>query len=115
MSRCHFCGHDGKSLQGGHFLRVLFPKTVKALQAQTEIIEVETTHSGSYDQVGCKLAPSNFVLNNINGSKLPMDCSYFWEMFEALKSLENGGYPKSFLPNAHVIKVMQNCFTLFST
>jgi len=104
-------------------LRVLFPKTVKALPAQTEIIEVETTHScsevlssGSYDQVGCKLAPSNFVLNNINGSKLPMDYSYFWEMFEALKSiLENGGYQKSFLPNAQVIKVMQNCFTLFST
>jgi len=96
-------------------LRVLFPKTVKALKAQTEIIEVETTHSGSYDQVGCKLAPSNFVLNNINGSKLPMDCSYFWEMFEALKSLENGGYPESFLPNAQVIKVMQNCFTLFSS
>jgi hypothetical protein len=101
----------------------LFPKTVKALPAQTEIIEVETTHScsevlssGSYDQVGCKLAPSNFVLNNINGSKLPMDYSYFWEMFEALKSiLENGGYQKSFLPNAQVIKVMQNCFTLFST
>jgi hypothetical protein len=103
-------------------LRVLFPKTVKAVPAQTEIIEVETTHSfsevlfsGSYDQVGCKLAPSNFVLNNINGSKLPMDYSYFWEMFEAFKSLENGGYPKSFLSNAQVIKVMQNCFTLFLT
>jgi len=102
-------------------LRVLFPKTVKALPAQTEIIEVETTHScsevlssGSYNQVGCKLAPSNFVLNNINGSKLlPRDYSYFWEMFEALNSLENFGYPKRFLPNAQVIKVMQNCFTLF--
>jgi hypothetical protein len=103
-------------------LRVLFPKTVNAMPAQTEIIEVETTHScsevlssGSYDQVGCKLAPSNFVLNNINGSKLAMDYSYFWEMFEAFKSLENGGYPKSFLPNAQVIKVTQNCFALFST
>jgi hypothetical protein len=53
-------------------LRVLFPKTVKALQGQTGIIEVETTNScsevlssGSYGQEGCKLAPSNFVLNNI--------------------------------------------------
>jgi hypothetical protein len=44
-----------------------------------------------------------------------MNCSYFWEMFEALKSLENGRDPKSFLSNAQVIKVMQNCFTLFST
>jgi hypothetical protein len=103
-------------------LRVLFPKTAKALQGQTGIIEVETTHScsevlssGGYVQEGCKLAPSNFDLNNMNGSKLPMDYSYFWEMFEALKSLENGRDPKSFLANPQVIKVMQNCFTLFST
>jgi len=103
-------------------LRVLFPKTVKELQGQTGIIEVETTNScsevissGGYDQEGCELAFSNSVLNNMNGSKLPMDYSCFWEMFEALKSLENGRDPKSFLANAQVIKVMQNCFTLFST
>jgi hypothetical protein len=95
-------------------LGVLFPNTDKALQGQTEIIEVETTKtcsellfSGSYDQ--------DFVLENINESKLPMNCSCFLEMFEALKSLENGRDPKSFLPNAQVIKVMQNCFTLLST
>jgi len=103
-------------------LRVLFPKTAKELQGQTGIIKVETTNScsevlssGGYDQEGCELAFSNSVLNNMNGSKLPMDCSYFWEMFEALKSLENGRDPKSFLANAQVIKVMQNCYTLFST
>jgi hypothetical protein len=72
------------------------------LQGQTEIIEVETTNScselllsGSYDQEGCELVPSNFVLNNMNGSKLPMNCSYFWEMLEALMSLEDGRDPKS--------------------
>ncbi|XP_059444842.1 uncharacterized protein LOC132176600 [Corylus avellana] len=93
-------------------VRVLFPKTVKALQGQTGIIQVETTNSCSEvlsscndDQEGCELVPSNFVLNNINGSKLPMNCSYFWEMLEALKSLENGRDPKSFFPNAQVIKV----------
>jgi hypothetical protein len=104
-------------------LRVLFPKTAKALQGQTGIIEVETTHScsdevlssGSYVQEGCKLAPSNFVLNNMNGTMLPMDYSFFWEMFEALKSLENGRDPKNFLANAQIIKVMQNRFTLFLT
>jgi len=103
-------------------IRVLFPKTAKELQGQTGIIEVETTNScskvlssGGYDQEGCELAFSNSVLNNMNGSKLPMDYSYFWEMFESLKSLENGRDPKSFLANAQVIKVMQNCFTLFLT
>jgi hypothetical protein len=104
-------------------LRVLFPKTAKALQGQTGIIEVETTHScsdevlssGSYVQEGCKLAPSDFVLNNMNGTMLPVDHSYFWEMFEALKSLGNGRDPKYFLTNVQMIKVMQNCFTLFLT
>jgi hypothetical protein len=103
-------------------VRILFPTTVKALQGQTGIIQVETSNScsevlssGNDDQESCELVPSNFVLNNINGSKLPMNCSYFWEMLEALKSLENGRDPNSFFPNAQVIKVMQNCFTLFST
>ena len=100
----------------------MFSTTVKALQGQTGIIQVETTNScsevlssGNDDQEGCELVPSNFVLNNINGSKLPMNCSYFWEMLEALMSLENCRDPNSFFPNARVIKVMQNCFTLFST
>ena len=105
-----------------NIVRVLFPTTVKALQGQTGIIQVESTNScsevpssGNDDQESCELVPSNFVLNNINGSKLPMNCSYFWEMLEALKSLENGRDPNSIFPNARVIKVMQNCFTLFST
>jgi hypothetical protein len=95
-------------------VRVLFPKTVKAMQGQTEIIEVEETNScgevvssGSYDLEGCKLAPSNSALSNINASKMPMNYSYFWEMFEALKSLENDRDPKSFLSNALAMKVMQ--------
>jgi hypothetical protein len=97
-------------------LRVLFPKTVKAMQGQTGIIEAEASSScsevlssGSYSQDCCKLAPSNCALNNINGSKLPMNYGYFWEMFEALKSLENGGDPKSFLSSARAMKVMLNC------
>jgi len=95
-------------------VRVLFPKTVKAMQGQTGIIELEATNScgevvtsGSYDQEGCKLAPSNSALSNINASKMPMNYSYFWEMFEALKSLENDRDPKSFLCNALAMKVMQ--------
>jgi hypothetical protein len=103
-------------------VRVLFPTAVKVLQGQTGIIQVERTNScsevlslGNDDQEGCELVPSNFVLNNINGSKLPMNCSYFWEMLEALKSLEKRRDPNSFFPNAQVMKVMQNCFTLFLT
>jgi hypothetical protein len=71
-------------------VRVLFPKTISPH---------EVLFSGSYDQEGGKTAPSNFVLNNINGSKLRLPTN-FWEMLEALKSLENGRDPKSFFPNA---------------
>jgi hypothetical protein len=104
-------------------LKVLFPETVKASQCQTGTVEVEATNSysvvlssGSNDLDGCKLAPSNFAsvadeeLNNINGSKLQA-----WEIFEALKLLEHGKDPKSFLSNAQVMKVMQKISTLYLT
>ncbi|GLT55393.1 hypothetical protein SLA2020_285200 [Shorea laevis] len=80
-------------------VRVLFPKTVKAMQGQTGIVEVEATNSCS------EVVSSNFALTSINAGMLPMNCSDFWEMFEALKSLENGRDPKSFLSNAGVMKV----------
>ncbi|KAF3956022.1 hypothetical protein CMV_018821 [Castanea mollissima] len=100
-------------------LKVLFPETVKPSQGQTETFEVEATNSGNevlssgtYDQDSrnCKSAPSNFALvadqgdlNNINGSRLRVN--YFWEIFEALKSLEHGKDPRSFLLNVQMMKV----------
>ena len=108
-------------------LKVLFPETVKASQGQAETFEVEATNSGNevlssgtYDQdsCNCKSAPSNFALvadqgdlNNINGSRLQVN--YFWEIFEALKSLENGKDPSSFLLNVQMMKVMQNFHKIF--
>ncbi|KAM3753439.1 hypothetical protein ACB098_03G094400 [Castanea mollissima] len=98
-------------------LKVLFPKTVKASQGQTETVEVEATNSGNevlssgtYDQDRCKTAPSNLAvvadqgdLNNINESKLQVN--YFQEIFEDLKSLECGKDPRSFLSNVQIMKV----------
>ncbi|KAM4110010.1 hypothetical protein ACJW30_03G161900 [Castanea mollissima] len=100
-------------------LKVLFPETVKASQGQAEAFEVEATKSGNevlssgtYDQdsCNCKSAPTNFALvadqgdlNNINGSRL--QANYFWEIFEALKSLENGKDPRSFLLNVQMMKL----------
>ena len=108
-------------------LKVLFPETVTASQGQAETFEVEATNtgnevlsSGTYDQdsCNCKSAPSNFALvadqgdlNNINGSRLQVN--YFWEIFEALKSLENGKDPSSFLLNVQMMKVMQNFHKIF--
>jgi hypothetical protein len=46
-------------------------------------------------------------LNNINGSKLRV-----WEISEALKSLEHGKDPGSFLSNSQIIKVMQKIYTI---
>ena len=108
-------------------LKVLFPETVKPSQGQTETFEVEATNSGNevlslgtYDQDSCnwKSAPSNFALvadqedlNNINGSRLRVN--YFWEIFEALKSLEHGKDPRSFLLNVQMMKVMQNFHKIF--
>uniref|UniRef100_A0A2N9IGF5 Uncharacterized protein n=1 Tax=Fagus sylvatica TaxID=28930 RepID=A0A2N9IGF5_FAGSY len=77
-------------------------------------VEVEATNpcsevlsSVSYDQDGCKFAPSNFALvadqedlNNMNGSKLQV-----WEIFEALNSLKHGKNPRISLSNAQIIKV----------
>ncbi|KAM4119943.1 hypothetical protein ACJW30_03G097500 [Castanea mollissima] len=100
-------------------LKVLFPKTVKPSQGQTETFEVGVTNSGNevlssgtcdQDSRNCKSAPSNFALvadqgdlNNINGSRLRVN--YFGEIFEALKSLEYGKDPRSFLLNVQVMKV----------
>ncbi|XP_065632688.1 uncharacterized protein LOC111996915 isoform X2 [Quercus suber] len=100
-------------------LKVLFPETVKASQGEAETFEVEATNSGNevlssgtYDQdsCNCKSAPSNFALvadqgdlNNINGSRLQVN--YFWEIFEALKSLENDKDPRSFSLNVQMMKV----------
>ena len=105
-------------------LKVLFPETVKASQGQTGAVEVEGTNpcsevlsSVSYDQDGCKFAPSNFSLvadqedlNNMNGSKLQV-----WEIFEALNSLKHGKNPRISLSNAQIIKVMQKNPTLYLT
>ncbi|XP_075659796.1 uncharacterized protein LOC142629655 isoform X2 [Castanea sativa] len=100
-------------------LKVLFPKTVKPSQGQTETFEVGVTNSGNevlssgtcdQDSRNCKSAPSNFALvadqgdsNNINGSRLRVN--YFGEIFEALKSLEYGKDPRSFLLNVQMMKV----------
>jgi hypothetical protein len=89
-------------------LKVLFPETAKASQGQIGAAEVEATNSssevlssGGYDQED---------LNNINGSKLRV-----WEIFEALKSLEHGKDPGSFLSNSQIIKVMQKIYTIYLT
>ncbi|XP_030959972.1 uncharacterized protein LOC115981766 [Quercus lobata] len=100
-------------------LKVLFPETVKPSQGPTETFEVGATNSGNellssgtYDQdsCNCKSTPSNFALvadqgdlNNINGSGLQVN--YFGEIFEALKSLEHGKDPRSFLLNVQMMKV----------
>ncbi|GMY18033.1 tpr and ankyrin repeat-containing protein 1 [Fagus crenata] len=95
-------------------LKVLFPETVKASQGQAGAVEVEATNpcsevlsSVSYDQDGCKFAPSNFAfvadqedLNNMNGSKLQV-----WEIFEGLNSLKHGKNPRISWSNAQIIKV----------
>ena len=87
-------------------------------------VEVETVNpcsevlsSVSYDQDGCKFAPSNFAfvadqedLNNMNGSKLQV-----WEIFEALNLLKHGKNPRISLSNAQIIKVMQKNPTLYLT
>nr|XP_023876777.1 uncharacterized protein LOC111989221 [Quercus suber] len=108
-----------KKQYGEDMLKVSFPETVKPSQGQTETLEVEATNSGNevlssgtYDQDSrkCKSAPSNFALmadqgdlNNINGSRLRVN--YFWEIFEALKLLEHGKDPRSFLLNVQMMKV----------
>nr|POE80701.1 tpr and ankyrin repeat-containing protein 1 [Quercus suber] len=100
-------------------LKVLFPETVKPSQGQTETFEVEATNSGNgvlssgtgdQDSRNCKSAPSNFALvadqgdlNNINGSRVRVN--NFCEIFEALKSLEHGKDPRSFLLNVQIMKV----------
>ncbi|KAM3753517.1 hypothetical protein ACB098_03G099900 [Castanea mollissima] len=111
-------------------LKVLFPETVKPSQGQTETFEVEATNSGNevlssgtYDQESrnFKSAPSNFALvadqgdlNNVNGSRLRVN--YFWEIFEALKSLEHGKDPRSFFLNVQMMKVnVEKCIHLVST
>jgi hypothetical protein len=105
-------------------LKVLFPETVKASQGQAGAVEVEATNpcsevlsSVSYDQDGCKFAPSNFAfvadqedLNNLNGSKLQV-----WEIFEGLNSLKHGKNPRISWSNAQIIKVMQKIPTLYLT
>ena len=108
-------------------LKVLFPETVKPSQGPTKTFEVGSTNSGNevlssstYDQdsCNCKSAPSNFALvadqgdlNNINASRLRVN--YFGEIFEALKSLEHGKDPRSFLLNVQMMKVMQNFHKIF--
>ncbi|XP_041012064.1 uncharacterized protein LOC121255674 isoform X3 [Juglans microcarpa x Juglans regia] len=100
----------------GDMLRVLHLQAVEASRGQIGAFEVGATNScgevllsDSYDHGGYKLAPSNLAgqgdLNNIIGIKLPINYSYFWDRFEALKPLEIGGDPRCMLENVQAMKV----------
>ncbi|XP_035540340.1 uncharacterized protein LOC108992280 isoform X2 [Juglans regia] len=97
-------------------LRVLCLRTIEASRGQIGAIEVGATNAcgevlslDSYDQGGYTLASSNLAvqgdLNNIIGIKLPVNYSYFWDIFEALKRLEIGGDPRCMMENDQAMKV----------
>ncbi|XP_042981748.1 uncharacterized protein LOC122311306 isoform X1 [Carya illinoinensis] len=107
-------------------LRVLRLRTVEASRGQIGDIEVGATNacgevlsSDSYDHGGYKLTSSNLAsqgdLNNIIGIKLPINYSYFWDRFEALKPLEIGGDPRCMLENDQTMKVnLGECIHILS-
>ncbi|KAB1205205.1 putative helicase MAGATAMA 3 [Morella rubra] len=55
------------------------------------------------DRECSELAPENST--NISGEEVPMNYSYFWGIFEALKSPDNGSDPKSLVSNPQAMKV----------
>ncbi|KAG2708633.1 hypothetical protein I3760_05G201500 [Carya illinoinensis] len=97
-------------------LRVLCLWTVEASRGQIGAIEVGATNAcgevlslNSHDQWGYKLASSNLAgqgdLNSIIRIKLPINYSYFWDIFKALKPLEIGGDPRCMLENDQEMNV----------